>query len=325
MRQSLLSLIIKNESMPTLLRKGLAMDLKQIEYIIKIADEKSITRAAEKLFLTQSALNQQLLRLEKELGVQLFKRTKSDWSPTPAGEIYLEGARESLHIKRKTYNRISDQANTKKGYLSIGFTPGRGIEMFTNVYPQFHNLYPDMIIEPNELSVLKQHALIAQGGLDIGFMTLCDNQKTKDNYITLFQEEIILAIPKAHPLSTNAAPKGKPLAVTDLAQLKYEPFVLMYKESTIRRMIDGIFRHSGFVPSVLFETSSNATILSMIKANLCCGVVPWHYVKDQPEGIACFSLPSRPVWDVAVSYGKYAYLSTPAKTFIRLAKEFWTS
>lgn len=56
--------------MPTLLRKGLAMDLKQIEYIIKIADEKSITRAAEKLFLTQSALNQQLLRLEKALGGQ---------------------------------------------------------------------------------------------------------------------------------------------------------------------------------------------------------------------------------------------------------------
>lgn len=49
------------------------MDLKQIEYIVKIADEKSITRAAEKLFLTQSALNQQLLRLEKELGTQLFK------------------------------------------------------------------------------------------------------------------------------------------------------------------------------------------------------------------------------------------------------------
>ena len=104
------------------------MDLKQIEYMVKIADEKSITRAAEKLFLTQSALNQQLLRLERELGVQLFKRTKSDWAPTPAGEIYLEGARDILGIRRRTYNRISDLANTKKGYLSIGFTPGRGID-----------------------------------------------------------------------------------------------------------------------------------------------------------------------------------------------------
>lgn len=308
----------------TLMRKGLAMDLKQIEYIVKIAEEKSITRAAEKLFLTQSALNQQLLRLEKELGVQLFKRTKSDWSPTPAGEIYLEGAQEILAIQRKTYNRISDLSDIKKGCLSIGFTPGRGIEMFTNVYPRFHSLYPDITVEPNELSVFKQQELIARGGLDIGFMTLCNNQRTKDNYITLFQEEIVLAIPQGHPLSSSAAPKGEPLSVMDLARLKYEPFVLMYKESTIRRMIDQIFRRSGFVPSVLFETSNNSAILSMISANLCCGVVPWHYVKDGPEGIACFALPSRPVWDVAASYGKYAYLSSPAKTFIRLAKEFWT-
>ncbi len=300
------------------------MDLKQIEYIVKIADEKSITRAAEKLFLTQSALNQQLLRLEKELGVQLFKRTKSDWSPTPAGEIYLEGAREILRVRRTTYNRISDLADTKKGCLSMGFTPGRGIDMFTNVYPKFHSMYPDITVEPNELSVFKQQKLIACGGLDMGFMTLCENQRTNDHYITLFREEIVLVIPHGHPLSRNAALKGEPLAVMDLASLKYEPFALMYKESTIRPMIDHIFRRSGFVPNVLFETSSNATILSMIKAHICCGVIPWHYVKNYPEGIACFALPHHPSWDVAASYGKYAYLSTPAKTFIQLAKEFWT-
>ena len=300
------------------------MELKQLEYIVKIAEEKSITRAAEKLFLTQSALNQQLLRLEKDLGVRLFKRTKSDWCPTPAGQIYLEGAKEILSIKRRTYNRIGDLADTKKGRLSIGFTPGRGIEMFTNVYPRFHRLYPDMAVEPNELSVLKQQALIACGDLDLGFMTLCRNQRTLDNYITLFEEEIILAIPQGHPVSSRAAQKGKPLAVMDLSQLKYEPFVLMYKESTIRRMIDDIFRRSGFVPKVLFETSSNATILSMIRASLCCGVVPRHYVKNQPEGIACFSLPSRPVWDVTASYGRYTSLSQPAKTFISLAKEYWS-
>lgn len=301
------------------------MDLKQLEYIVKIADEKSITRAAQKLFLTQSALNQQLLKLEKDLGTQLFKRTKSDWSPTPAGEIYLEGAREILRIRRRTYSRIGDLADSKKGCLSIGFTPGRGIEMFTNVYPLFHSLYPDMTVEPNELSVLRQQALIAEGELDLGFMTLCQGQKTKDNYITLFEEEIVLAIPQGHPLCPGAAPIGQPLAVMDLAQLKYEPFVLMYKESTIRRMIDDIFRRSGFVPRVLFETSSNATILSMIRARLCCGIIPWHYVKNRPDGIACFALPSHPMWEVTAGYGKYAYLSKPAKEFIRLAREYWTA
>ena len=73
------------------------MDTKQIEYILKIAEEGNITHAAEKLFLTQPALNQQLLRLEKELGTRLFVRSRTDWRPTEAGMVYLENARKMLH------------------------------------------------------------------------------------------------------------------------------------------------------------------------------------------------------------------------------------
>ena len=75
------------------------MDLKQIEYILKIAEEQNITHAAEKLFITQSALNQQLLKLEKELGTPLFYRSRTDWHPTPAGEIYLNAAKDILLIQ----------------------------------------------------------------------------------------------------------------------------------------------------------------------------------------------------------------------------------
>lgn len=55
------------------------MDTRQIEYILQIAEENNITKAAEKLFITQSALNQQLLKLERELGTPLFQRTKNKW------------------------------------------------------------------------------------------------------------------------------------------------------------------------------------------------------------------------------------------------------
>ena len=65
------------------------MDLKQIEYIVKIAETGSITRAAEQLFITQSALNQQLLKLEQQLGIKLFVRHKHDMTPTSAGRVYL--------------------------------------------------------------------------------------------------------------------------------------------------------------------------------------------------------------------------------------------
>jgi DNA-binding transcriptional LysR family regulator len=92
---------------------GLGLDTKQIEYILKIAEENNITKAAEKLFLTQPALNQQLLRLEKELGTQLFHRSRTNWRPTQAGEIYLENARKMLLIKQETYRIIGDIVSDK--------------------------------------------------------------------------------------------------------------------------------------------------------------------------------------------------------------------
>ena len=68
------------------------MDLHLIENIVAIADEKSITKAAEKRFITQSALNQQLQKLEEELGTRLFRRARANWQPTEAGEAYLQAA-----------------------------------------------------------------------------------------------------------------------------------------------------------------------------------------------------------------------------------------
>lgn len=303
------------------------MDIKQIEYMVKIADEHSITRAAEKLYLTQSALNQQLLRLERELGAQLFKRTKSDWSPTPIGEVYLENAREILRIKHKTYNQISDMLESKKGRLSIGFTPGRGIEMFTMVYPAFHQACPGIVVEPRELSVRRQQTLIAQGDLDIGFQTLSEQQKTDDHYISLGREEILLAVPNVHPLALEALADSKTddgaFPVIDLGLFRYEPFVLMYRESTVRAITDILFKKSGFTPNILFETASNSTILAMVQSKQCCGIIPYHYVKHRPEGVTCFALSHHPTWEIVASYRKNSYLSNAAREFIHLAKQFW--
>ena len=303
------------------------MDLKQIEYIVKIDDEYSITRAAEKLFVTQSALNQQLLRLEKELGAPLFHRSKVDMRPTEIGQVYLDNAREILRIKQRTYNLINDMTDAKKGRLSIGFTPGRGSEMFTHVYPSFHQAYPNVIVEPHELSVHRQQQMISQGNLDIGFQTLSERQRTDSEYIKLGEEEIFLLVPSIHPAAEQLAATqtaSAPFPIANLTLFQYEPFVLMYKESTIRAITDEIFRKSGFTPNVLFETASNNTVLSMIEANLCCGVVPEYYVRRLPKGISCFAFPTHPSWDIAANYRKNGYLSEAAKYFIELVRNFWT-
>ena len=77
------------------------MDLRQLEYIVAIDEYGKMTEAADKLFVTPSALNQQLLKLEKELGTPLFTRSRRRMVPTPAGLAYLEGARRMLNIRQE--------------------------------------------------------------------------------------------------------------------------------------------------------------------------------------------------------------------------------
>ncbi len=296
------------------------MDLKQIEYIVQIAMENNITRAAEKLFMTQPALNQQLLKLEKELGTPLFYRSRTDWRPTEAGKIYIKNAQEILRIKKETYNFIRDITETKKGQITVGFTPGRGIAMFTNVYPDFHKEFPEVTVSPVELSVRRQQELIAHGDLDIGFLTVCESSKANLRYIPICDEEIVLAIPMSH---TQAKYATNPFTTVDMNQFQDDPFVLAYKESSLRPLIDEIFKTAGYQPKVLFETSSNSAIVTMIQSNLCCGILPYYYVKNALDKLACFCLPNYPTWSLVACYRSGSYLSRSAQHFINLATEFW--
>ncbi len=300
------------------------MDTKQIEYILKIAEEDNITRAAEKLFITQSALNQQLLKLERELGTPLFHRTRAHWGLTEAGRIYVEGAREAMRIKNITYNRIYDVTNAKKGTLTIGLTPGRGLRLFTSIYPDLHREFPNLSIRPIEMRVRAQQEALAKGIIDIGFMTLHEKDRTNDEYVVLSQEELMLIIPAGHPVAEKAGSADE-IPTIDLKELQYEPFVLMDKESTLRSVCDETFEKANFIPNILFETNNTGGIVSMVESTLCCGIIPWYYVRQPSEKLARFHLESRPVWDVAVSYSKNNYLSSGAKEFIRLAREWWNS
>jgi DNA-binding transcriptional LysR family regulator len=205
------------------------MDLKQLEYMIKIAQENNITKAAEKLFITQSALNQQLLRLEKSLGTELFVRSRNNWHLTEAGQIYVHNAKKIVRIKKETYHRISDLIETKEGHLTVGLTPERGVEMFAAIYPALYQKYPKVKMEPLEMSVKRQQAEIAQGNLDIGFLTLQDHQKTNDTHIQICTEQIILVVPKAHPLAHLGGGFGERLPEISLKMFENDLFAIIRK------------------------------------------------------------------------------------------------
>ena len=299
------------------------MDFRQLEYIVEIAKENNISRAAKNLFISQSALNQQLLKLENELGTQLFHRSRTDWRPTEAGEIYLRGAREALLIKKDTYSHINDITHSNKSELRLGLTPGRGIRMFTAIYPELHRKFHDLVILPIEMNVHSQQKAIEAGELDLGFMTLTESQRVNAAYITLGSEEMAVLVPKGHPVTEGYEIRDGKLPLIDIRALREEPFTLMYKNSTMRETCDRIFENAGLIPHVIMETSSTASIVSMVASMLCCSIVPRYYVEPENTMVASFVLPEHPCWDLCISYRKKAYLTDAGKEYIRLAKQYW--
>lgn len=299
------------------------MDLRQIEYIVKIADESSITRAAEQLYISQSGLNQQLLKLEKELGMPLFHRSKNNLHLTEAGKVYVEYGRKILRLKQEAYNKINDIADNNLGGLSIGLTPERGTTMLLHIYEEFHKRFQAIMIAPAEIPVKKQISMLSKNYLDLGFLTLAEADKVSNlEYIHIKNENLLLGIPRSHPLAAGANPAYEPYAEIDLSLLRDEKFVLMTKTSTMRGIIDPLFAEAGFIPDILFETASNRTLFTMVKNKMGCTLIPETYAKSQQE-VAYFLLPSRPQWEFVIAYNKGHYLSGSARYFIDLALAYW--
>ncbi|WP_415963479.1 LysR family transcriptional regulator [Acidaminococcus fermentans] len=299
------------------------MDTRLIEHILKIAEEKSITNAAEKLYLTQSALNQQLLHLEHELGTPLFKRSKTNWGPTRAGEIYLEGAREMLRVKQNTYSQISDLTHGYTGTIRVGMTPVRGPDMFIHEYPAFHEQYPNLVVVPYELNVFQMQKLVTAGDLDLGFMTLFESQRDDNEYQNLYEEEILIAVPEAWNLEGAVMEAGKRRPRLPILALKDRPMILLRKQTTMRPVLDRLFRARQVVPQILFDTANPATILEMVRAGICCGIVAESTAQGFEQGIRYYSFEKPLRWNVAVSYPKGAFLNQAENLFIQQAREYW--
>lgn len=304
------------------------MNLKEIEYIVTIAEEKKLARAAEKLFVTPSALTQQLNNIEREIGTPLFYRSRNGWVPTDAGLIYLKSAKEILQIRHETDKRLQDLVAAHQGTLTVGITSEHGTSMFTYIYPRFHKLYPEVTINIYENNVRGQQQMLAAGELDLGILTLSEQQRTDDIYIPLAKEEILLAIPSILPACQRArSTTCSSYPELDLTHVQYEPFAMMYKQSTMYEMIHKCFQECQFYPDTLFYTQRSVTALEMVSAGICCTVVPSFFAAGAYrcpfEHVSFFSFPSHPTWDIAASYKKGSYLTEAAQYFIKLAREYW--
>lgn len=120
------------------------MDIRQLKYFLAVAEEGLITKAAEKLHMTQPPLSQQIINLEKELGITLFQRQKKYLTLTPAGKILVTRAKQMLNLMQLTVNDLQEMKSTQQGKITIGLINSSGrlilpqiIQLFLQKYPLF--------------------------------------------------------------------------------------------------------------------------------------------------------------------------------------------
>ena len=99
------------------------MNLRQMEYLLAIVETKNISRAAERCYISQSGMSQQLASVEKELGASMFQRINNELVPTREGEIYIRYAREILGLHARAIREMEDCANPNSGRILIGVSP----------------------------------------------------------------------------------------------------------------------------------------------------------------------------------------------------------
>ena len=300
------------------------MNLRHLEYFTEIAKQGSITAAAEKLYVSQSAVNQYLLKLEKELGTQLFTRNKKGLTLTEAGQIYLEGCKKILLLRDDTYKKINDLTGTAKASLRVGLTPTRGLYMFSAVYWDMAKRFEGLTITPIEMDARSQHRAIKNGEIDIGLMMIQECQRDPElSYTNLGREEILLLVPATHPACKDYPQVASSLPTAELADFADMPFVTQQKGSTFKEVCDDIIEKAGFAPNLLFETSNTGHLAEFAKTGQCCALVPNFYVDYNDPHYRVFSISTHPSWNLYIAYRNKTYLSKAAKAFIEVSKEFW--
>ena len=296
------------------------MNLKQLSYIIAIADTQNISHAAEQLFISRPALNHYLTTLEKELGYPIFKRIQKKMIPTDAGAIYIKSAREILEIKRQAYKAIDEITSGESGCLNLGITRVIGAAMFTSIFPEFHKQFPNYTVNLVEGNINELEERCLNGEIDFAIMGQSSIQSQLE-HIVFKPCEIVLALPSTHPYAKEAE-NQHPYTKIDLQLLKNDSFILMSKATRIRTIADYHFMKAGFLPKILLETSLSSVAYEMVRQGVGPSILMESAIKDHTS-VSCFSLNPLEEWKQSIAFRKGTIFTKAETYFVELVKAYF--
>ena len=243
------------------------MDIRELNYLIAIYEERSISRASERLFMAQSSLSQFLKTMEAQIGSPLFFRTSTGVRPTEAGEIMVRFAYGTLSEYHRARDEVQDLHHLESGQVMMGISTFRGTFLLPPILNAFHMKYPNIHVILTERNSIELEQLLSRGEIDLALVMLPLSRLETAVHIVL-QDEICLITSPNHPVNTrtkafpdSALPGlSRYIEIPDL--MDYE-LLLSDADTILGREARRIFREHGLTPHVHNEQMSAFLSASM--------------------------------------------------------------
>lgn len=244
------------------------MNLNAYRYVIAIAENASISKAAKELFITQPALTKYLNNLEDELHIQLFDRTVNPIQITYAGEIYVQEGRTILELHKRLDQKLAEISQLQRGQLSLGINSERGSWCLPILVPAFRKRYPGI-----ELKIYEGHSQyledeILKNHIDLAIGTLPFSSPGLD-FEYLAEEPIILAMTQKHPIAQEYdLSLNSPFTPYYLApeRLNGQDMIALVREQGMGRIAYQFLARHGINPNITMILKNNKTALRMASA-----------------------------------------------------------
>lgn len=246
------------------------MNLRALQYFVKLADLRHFSKAADACFVSQPTLSTQIKKLEDELGVQLVERSPKMIMLTPVGEEIAERARLVLNDVEQIRLLARRSSNPADGVLRLGLFPTLAPYFLPHVVPGVRQRYPNLRLQLAEEKTEDLLRLLRQGQLDAALLALPVSGEGLEVEV-LFEEPFILALPNSHPLS-----KRKEVSLEDLEGAE---LLLLEEGHCLRDQALDVCALAHAHERVDFHATSMETLRQMVAADVGITLMPLLAVK----------------------------------------------
>ena len=240
-------------------------------YVYEVYKEKSFSKAAQNLYISQPSLSARIKKIEDTLGVPLFDRSTTPLRLTESGEVYIKAAEEIMQIEQQVENYINNLTTLKTGHLSVGASNLFAAYVLPSLITKFKESYPDIDIQLTEGNTTQLELMLSNNSIDfvIDNYNYDSNQYSKELYCS---ENILLAVPKTFGVNkelldyqlslTQIKNESNTLALSEsvpLKKLSQIPFILLTPGNDSRTRADKLCREAGFRPNIVLELNQQST------------------------------------------------------------------